>query len=298
MSYTADHTGFYRGPVPFSPLIQEGDQPLTSWSNTVALHLPAAPTEELNWECAQQLAAEIQASGRLILWELDLGLSSLIWRREEGSLFEELSLAVDQFCQHLLPPFLEVTLGVSLYQGALPGEAQFPRAWWEEEGQGPYPLFCLGLFSDLLHRLVSLLPSDLLPFAFFDVRSLPAARGVLHGRFEHLVLGLKGAQGAHPGICWEEGDPAPGYRGSQERPTHRTPSASAILLPEEPFELGPVLARFSTFRLIAAHKLTEEWDGIDVLWIPSRALVSAQTRRKLQGFVAAGGEILYCDEES
>lgn len=317
--FTADHQGFYLKGDPFYPLIQEEGSAMEPWSNAAVVRLPAGLDQDLDWTFAKQVAEQIVAEGKLILWELDLGLDSFVWTPEDLTSFHSFSLALDQFCLGMLPLFKEYTLGVSLYRGKLNFPIQFPFFWWEtsftqwQEESGrknsdSYTIFCADLLSDYIHRLVSILPAEVIPFAFFDITDYPSfsyiAHLLLQERFEYVTLGLKGLQGPHAGLCWEDGGPAQGYLGKLERKEMKIVPSIGLFLPEssqwDPSlldQMDKVLGYLNDskvpFRLIESFKLTEQWDGLDQIIVPSISKISLQDKRKFLGFIAAGGTVVH-----
>ena len=79
------------------------------------------------------------------------------------------------------------------------------------------------------------------------------------------------------------------------------PPPLGIYLPKDPMIDASVLAQLdrliasliseqTPFRIISEEKLTEQWDGLDRLIVPEKA-ISTQGKRKLLGFIAAGGTV-------
>ncbi len=275
MSITADHHGFYRDGQPFFPQIQER-------GNVCTIRLPARLSDDLDWSAAITQAHENDA---LILWEIDLGLDHMIFDPQDTLAFFSFTLALEEFTKNIWPAFKERTFGVSLYRGKFNPEISFPLSKWEEGINEDYLLFCAQYFAEYLHRLVSFLPDEVLPFAFLDVSSLatPAKTAQLFSkaRFEHLNLILKGAE-----FSFGEGES----------------SAIGIYLPTDSMIDDAVLAQLdqiisklrsskTLFRILPEEKLTEQWDGLDELIVPSELAISPQGRRKLLGFTAAGGTV-------
>jgi hypothetical protein len=293
--FTADHHGFYHKGVVFDP------------SQVVSIRLPAGLRDDLNWAGEIERGQEAVDAGRAILWELDLGLSERIFTPAFLAHFSALFLGVDEFCKQILSRFELHTFGVVLYKGGGDFARLFPKEAWEGEWNEDckeisldeptaYLLFCAGILSESLHSLVSLLPDSLLVFALIDISSLSSfaviAHLFLHERFEHVHLAFKGAQLPCSALLWQ-GDSL----------TYQAiPASSGLLLPEDASMtktmldwLDQVVTREKekgrAFRVVAEEKLTEEWDGLDVLITPPEKVLGPQVRRKLKGFVAAGGSI-------
>lgn len=293
--FTADHHGFYYQGETFDP------------SQVVSIRLPAGPRDDLTWAGQIERGQEAVDAGRAILWELDLGLSERVFTPSFLSQFSALFLGVDEFCKQIVSRFERHTFGVILYKGRVDFMRLFPKEEWEGEwneklrepslaGPNGYLLFCAGILSESLHSLVSLLPDSLLVFALIDVSSVPSfavmAHLFLHERFEHVHLAFKGAQLPCSALLWE-GDIL----------TYQAiPSSLGLLLPEDVSVTNAMLAwldqvvtrqkeKRQAFRVIAEEKLTEEWDGLDVLIVPPEETLGPQVKRKLKGFVAAGGSL-------
>jgi len=121
-------------------------------------------------------------------------------------------------------------------------------------------------------------------------------------RFDHIQLALKGVTCPFSGICWDEGQNAQGYLGNvlPVKKQMATPTLG-LYLPKDKFldvaliqEIDTLILKLNKnqlpFRIIPEEKLTEQWDGIDKLIVPGQA-ISEQGKRKLLGFIAAGGSI-------
>jgi hypothetical protein len=317
--FTADHHGFYRDGSPFFPLIQEQSFPLMDWSNIVLLRLPARLSDDLVWSKEKGHAEQIAASGKFILWEIDLGLSTFQFTPENSAAFFSFTVALEEFTANLWPAFQTQTFGAALYRGDFPSVENFPLAHWESafsdwsnefkalSSESFYDLYCIQMLGEYLHRLLSFLPDTVLPFAFIDVSRIRSPGKIAQlfskERFEHVQLALKGAKQPFSGICWDEGQNAQGYL-SQAPKTKEAITASSlgIYLPKDRHIDLALIQEFDKlifqlnekrmpFRMISEEKLTEQWDGIDRLIVPSQA-ISGQGRRKLRGFIAAGGSVI------
>ena len=308
--WTKNHSSLFLRGEPFYPLIgTESD----SWSNAVMIDLPASLQADFNWDCAISLAHKVIAKGKWIVWNLDLALASVTFLPDDTATFHSLWLSFEQFCKKILPLFEKQTLGVIVYQGKLDITPLFPRNWWESHflenlhEKKSYLFFCIELFSEYIHRLVSILPDTIFPFIFFDTSEYQQlsliAHLLFHERFEHVILGIKGNY-PFATIGWETPYGTLGYYGNTPPPCqNQERGRSAILLPEDPFWTAPFCQAFDAtsaylqkegkeFCLISVKKLHEEWDEIDAIYIPTKDAISEQTRRKLQGFEATGGVVI------
>jgi hypothetical protein len=261
-------------------------------NSVVSVNLPASLQHDLDWSLEKATAEKIAASGKAILWEIDFqwNASSFL----SSAAFLAYGRALEEFIK-LSSAFAEQTFGVCLYRGSA-DFSFFEFSHWEDRfyewidelklpdvNENAYPhyfhLFKADLFASYLHRLVSFLPDTMQSFAFFDVDGIssPAFCAQLFSshRFEHVR------------VSFEEQD-------------KRLPLA--LCLPSDPYCDRKILARLDAviydlkakgipFRIICEEKLTEEWDGLDRLIVIPEA-ESPQCKRKLQGFAAAGGEII------
>lgn len=307
--FSADHHGFYRNDCPFSPFIQELTTPLLEGSNVVLIRLPARLSDDLDWTKEMQLAGQIASSGRDILWEIDLGLSTFQFSPDDSAAFYSFSVAIEEFSAHIWPNLQKHTFGVALYRGLFQPSHCFPFFLWEAAFSDwsrdlsfnmTYDLYCAQVLAEYLHRLISFLPDDVLPFALIDVRGIGSAAKMAQlfsqERFEHIHLILKGALCPFQGISWDDSQSAQGWLSKGVRIDL---PAIGIYLPSDSYmdaalieQLDGVIADLkaaqTAFRIIGEEKLTEQWDGLDKLIVPQQA-VSSQGKRKLQGFIAAGG---------
>ncbi len=308
MTFSSDHHGFYRDGEPFFPLVQES-APIADWSNVVLLRLPAQLICDLDWSKEMEKATQIINFGKMILWEIDLGLSQLT--PDNSTAFFSYSLALEEFTAKVWPAFRNNTFGAALYRGALPTEEQFPRPHWEtafiewsaELPDPCYTLYCVQMLSEYLHRLISFLPDSLLPFALIDATAIhsPAKIAQLFSkaRFEHIQIALKGSPWMFPGLSWETGQGCQGYLGTiPPSVSAQPPSSLGIYLPNDTHIDSTWIQKFdqaiseltTPCRIIPEEKLTEQWDGLDKLLVDSQK-ISARGKRKLLGFMAAGGSV-------
>jgi hypothetical protein len=324
--FTADHHGYYLNGHPFFPWIQEQSSEFMEESNVVYLRLPASLNDDLHWIKEREQALQIVSLGKYLLWEIDLGLSSFPFVPEDLATFFSFSLPIEEFATQF-SEFQSRTFGVILYRGAPASSRNFPLVDWESsfhdcgylsKKTDSYDLYCTQLLSEYLHRLASFLPESIQPFALIDVRSIcsPGRMAQLFSkeRFEHVHLALKGATCPFSGICWEEGRYGQGYMGQGgsipkviQKLYALDKAAVGLYLPQDPFLDASLLDAFDRliieldknqipFRIIPEEKLTEQWDEVDQLFIPSSG-ISAQGKRKLLGFVAAGGSVMTFDKE-
>jgi len=256
-----------------------------------AVQLSAGAGSELNWDAAKKLARTHISQRKRICWEIDLGLEIGTLFLKDSALFFSCGLALEQFSKEIWPEFKDETLAVSLFRG--PFEIA-ERIFWDaslDEDFQDYMLhledasqrklfFAATMFAEFLHRLISYLPTEVVPLCQFKIpegmgRALAACL-FSRARFEYLHL---------------------------QMPVPVQTISTAVVIPSDAFctqaaltELEEIFKHLEknriSFRMISEIFLTEEWNGIEQLYV-SKA-VSPQGKRMLQGFVAAGGTILEC----
>lgn len=265
-----DHNGILINGKPFVPEIP---------GNALLIGLDASLRSDLKWDGARELAKG--ANGRYLLWEFD-------WGSDEFSLydpvvFQAFGQAIDHFVKTLWEEFKEETLGVVLYRGTIDFADRFiwPLEHLEECGQSSVSYATV--FAAYLHRLLSFFPDVVQPFCLFDTSGCGSrsrlAQLLSKERFEHIHLSLSATQTSELAICLPHDD---------------------YLTDEQLDRLDQVMAELQSqgaaYRIISESRLAQEWDGIEKLLILPEA-VSPMGRRLLQGFEAAGGEILSVGEK-
>ncbi len=314
---TGSHQGFFLDEKVFTPCICEEEN---------VIKLTADPLADLSWDEEIQKAEE---KNGLLFWQIDLGLEKGALFLKDTSYFLSLSIALEKFTQEIWPKFKERTVGVSLYKGEfdltqrvmwdemtqeLFDEYLTENSASQADAEVKRLFFVADLFAQFMHRLISYLPAEAAVFALFDsVRiSDRALQACLFSpaRFEHLHLALKHCSLPLRGLNWESGKALGGTvgkggrmkdEGGSEEIREITGITSAILLPQDHACSAGVLEKLNElilqledgqipYRLIPEPLLTEEWDGIETLFVIPEA-VSAQGKRMLQGFEIAGGEV-------
>lgn len=243
--------------------------------------LPCQRTHDLDWQPI------LPATGlEKIEWEFDLGLGAPFFPIDDELHFSSLKLALSWFTKEIWPVFAERTAGGILYRG--PSDfASFFRwsdtwqenwhAWRETRPEAPEAhlrrLFCADAFAHYFQMLAHALPDELPLSLLFDSSGCGTAaerRQILsRERFEHFR------------VLTEE------------------LASAAVCMPEESLCSGSTLAKLDRlfaslkepYRVIEEPFLTESWEGVDRLYVLSEAL-TAQGKRKLMGFCAAGGLVI------
>lgn len=285
-----------------------------------ARRIPLAATlyDRLDWKTSYQIAETVIARGERVLWDLDLGLFSRLPLplSDEGQ-FRACMLAVEHLLKEIQAHFLEATIGVCLYRGSGDMRRGFP---WEIggeiggevggrtgcESESATLITCRDRCWDFLRQLVVNWPDQLPLFAMLDLRRLSHFTQILLLHREQLSVFCPIVRGVShlwqfPHLGWEE----PAEFGTLSRQRIALPAAEeyvqqGLLVPSEPIDLNnyadwesallKIQQQGIVTRILTESSLTAEWDGLDRIFIPPR--VNVVTKRALQGFAAAGGEVL------
>lgn len=225
------------------------------------IRVDLSPTSSLKWN------AESLRGHSNILWELDCGLfDSLKMPIDDPAQFLTLELALKHFRKTLFPVFESVSSGAILYKGPLVDEAKI----------------------DYLKLLLARLPEDLPAFLIFEVKGeANLLRETMRDRFSPFRVALTQLPPLQqPFYIWN---------GRELITPEPLSSTDALCLPtydaERAWELlEKCLPTLPLMRAIPQGLLGEEWEGVERLFVIEEGL-SAQTRRKLRGFEAAGGVV-------
>lgn len=276
------------------------------------LDFPATLDHDLDWQSQKKLAKQAFERGEQFFCQFDFGLSSSL-SLYEPSYFQSFALAIKHFIDHFWSPYKDSISGISLFEGSL--DFLLKNEWKEEYRdnfsewlesetsldpfliqnhirdateweQHLYSLFKINVFAGYLHRLASHFPDAIQPICSFDVSSLShpgvIAQFLSKARFEHLLLRVTGTSlplneinGVKPNL-------------GVVLPPDGLCDLSVLEELEKIFEA--LECQKTPFRIIPEVFLTEQWDGVDTLIVIEKGL-SAQGKRKLQGFSAAGGKV-------
>lgn len=243
---------------------------------------------DISWKKEIELSKEAVRAGKPLFYKIDLGLfSKLPLPLEDHTQFQSLNLSLHHFRDGLWPEFKEHIKGLCLYEG----DADFSKNFsWSETQRQNYSvwaerheiedkkLFCRDVGSEYLQLLISKMP-DALPLHLnltissedpFEVARLTAA-----DCFERFQFPKNLAKWA---ICLP--------------PRERLAPKFNTGLPEAFQELKE---KNIPFRVIPESHLITDWDGLDLLIYSPDGLTS-QGKRKIQGFLAAGGTAITSQE--
>jgi hypothetical protein len=243
------------------------------------MKLPARPHDDLNW----------QIEGNPAVFEFDLGLHDPYFPLEDELHFQALSASLTHFTNQLWPRFTEAK--AILYRGSADfslffrsSEAQEANylMWKEGRPSGSEEhlkrLFCAEAFVTYFQMLAHRLPDELPLTLILDPKNTGTLAQTLHllspERFEHFTLETNLHFDSTVGVCFPPDSEC----------------SSEVLE-----KIDRLLIALPSFKPVYEPMLTEQWDGLDDLIVIPEA-VTAQGRRKLIGFTAAGGNIIELDK--
>jgi len=261
----------------------------------VTVQLDGKVDASLCWKEEEELAKRYVDQGFSIVFELDLGLfKRLKAPLEDKGQYLALELAIEYFRNTLWPKFSHVSQGLILYRGSLDFADDRDRA------------------LDYLELLVRAVPEGLPLLLLLDCSaitdSLQALLNLHPERFHSFTLCLKNAPLLTDSYVWERGR-GTGFIGRDIEAFHQvlspTPSLGLLLpslhtLQEQNLLTLPPVFRTHVealqktgrpYRLISEEHLTTKWHGLNELIVVPEC-VSSQGKRKIQGFMAAGGEVI------
>lgn len=243
------------------------------------ISLPGWPSHPLVWE--EELKEAEDGEGPLI-WEFDLAMRLPL---DDPMEFHARALALETFAKEVYPRFQERTEAIVLYRGSLDWSHRF---FWDLAQEDLFSLWRADRPDASLPHLKRLFYADRLAYALQmfahklpdevpirlelspDLHLKPAERAQLHSkeRFEHFELPPKKEEKA--GVCFPE----------EEMCSGELLEAMDSFFSEIP----------APFRVMEERFLTEEWEGLEELYVLSSS-ISPRGKRKLAGFLAAGGAL-------
>lgn len=285
------------------------------------IELDGSLKAHLDWAEAKEKAASFIEKNQSILWKLNLGLfDKLIHPFSHRSQFLSLCLSLDHFKKDVWPYFSKNSLGILIYSGSADYRNVFP---WDDEQRGnllewlksafqtsdefehetgkifdkieeatPETLnkdrrgarllsfFCRDACVDYLNLLAANIPDEIPIYVELDTSSIndQAFRVQLTSqeKYERLhFMPEKHEQGeVRTAIC------LPPCRCLQIEIAEQLNKA-----------LNYLIAHKIPYKIIPEATLITDWDGLDQL-ICCPGGVDSIGRRKLQGFCAAGGQII------
>lgn len=295
--------------------------------HTMTIALDGGLKSNLDWRQAKESALSHIKEGRQILWELQLGLfDRLVYPFSHQSQFLSLSLSIDHFKAEIWSSFSASSKGVSLYTGPADYRYSFPwdeiqyhnmREWLREAfpavavlgqeigmelksftditpallktsspGRRLLSLFCRDACVEYLNLLAANISDEIPLFAKLSCSDIedPAFLAQLTTAEKYQRLGRilsrdPTSADAKVAICL---------------PPCRMVSSVAIAGLTAAMQV--LEARSIPYKIIPEAFLITEWDELDSLLVCPKGLGS-QGLRKLQGFCAAGGQIVTVGNE-
>lgn len=265
--------------------------------------LDAKPTASLDWKDFHPKAMQAIASGKTILWHLDLGLfQNLSKPLENSSQFLNLGLALDHFKDTLWKEFHRFTKGLALYRGPSTFSKVFPwsldqqnnfQLWLKDRqidafesissprGQFLIELYTRDVCAEYLEQLIERLPDEIPAYILFDSLTEDT---LLRPLLTHPERYGRMSIYSPENYTW---------RTQEELPVGICFPPLDEVRPERLEKWIPLLEKVKTLpiKLIPEEKLTSSWDRLNDLIYSSQS-ISSQGLRKLRGFEAAGGNLI------
>lgn len=273
------------------------------------VYLDGKTNSTLDWSHARK---EVETSLGPIIWDLDLGLFAGLKRGlEDQTQFLSLSLSLEHFRDAIWKEFKDRTHSVCVYEGSVDFSRDFKwddRQWancvhwlhtqgvdeccsdrfaFEKHAEGPdlLRLFCRDTCVEYIQLLANRMPDGLEVSVRLHTSdySLAHEAQLFHGeRYERLTIlkentRIQESPQANIALCLPplEMCRQSHYQGIEEA-------------------LQVLMNRKIPYRLIPENHLIMEWDGLDHLLVSPNG-ISINGKRKLQGFQAAGGNIIMLD---
>ncbi len=284
------------------------------------LVLQGGQKSDLDWSIPLTLAEAIISKGYKIFWDLQLGLfDDLKYPLSNQAQFHSLKLAVEHFGKIVWEKYSSASVGVCLYRGGSEFHRNFkwgPKEnenfiHWQKDRQNSIEQFCQSASLDYIKLIGEHLPNEAEPFALIKLtkeHSLLDEISLLDAdQTMPLRLALEGNRIplSHE-VAWNGCSSPSGFIGTTLPDYHPKPSTLAVCIPPiipQNTELAKSIelilqtlnSQGLTYKLIPEERLSSMWDGLDDLIVISKTITPA-CKRMLQGFCAAGGNIIYADE--
>lgn len=239
------------------------------------IKLAARPHDDLNWNI----------EGNPSIFEFDLGLNDPYFPLEDELYFQSIAAALTHFAKEVWPRFPEAQ-GI-LYRGSADFSTFFTwtekqlanfAVWKEDRPENDEAhlkrLFCAEAFVTYFQMLAHKLPDEMPLKLILDAKGTGTRAQTLHlmspERFEHFIVEWAPLSSSTLGICFP---------------------ADAGATREILAKIDTLLPTLASFKPVYEPLLTEQWDGLDEILVFPEA-VTAQGKRKLSGFLAAGGKVI------
>jgi|GEM_PF-6825951 len=250
--------------------IFDGPNPPDSYDAGI-IKLSARPESTLNWEEEIKAARVLLEKNKYIIWEMDLGLFEEGFSFDDGLAHNSRMVAITQFKEEVYPHFKSNTGGLIPFRGA--------------------PIQDADALSYHLTLYAHQLDDDLSIILLLDFSGLSPTKSahLLHPkRFSHYLLGIKGSEIPFNAFGYGKegkfGLIGDGDLGEIEE------EKVGVLVPDGNFD--DLLSEIDVpYRLLYEDFANTSWDGLDVI-IAHAEFVNVKAKRVLQGFAAAGGDIV------
>lgn len=273
--------------------------------DVIVLTVDTRSSSTLDFKEVRKQALSLIASGKKILWHLDFGLFSDLQKPlEDKGQFSAFVLAIDHFKDKLWSEFCKFSVGIALYKG--PGSFSIECNGFEEwlkdrffsqeeleieskghflnfkesgkrttEGAFIQALWARDVGAEYLMQLGSKFKGELpLCLIFETLPEDPLLKALLTDpdRYEYLKL--------HSPFEWKT---------KEDHPKGVCMPAFSLV---KPSRLGAYRKALKDFtKLIPEDKLVVSWHNLDTLYYHPES-ISQSGKRKIQGFIAAGGEAI------
>lgn len=294
--------------------------------NAVRIQLDGKVKSGLCWVQELSIAREYIKLNKKIFWDLDLGLfKSLEHPLDHKAQFLSLCLSLEHFKNTVWKEFRDHTVGLCIFRGSLDFSKDYRwnenqeanlKDWLldhdinEEKIEGYKKidpafsdkslknLFCRDSCSEYLRLLADTLPDTIPVYIFLEAKSFyepyEFAELIDKEKFSNFQVALKDSPYSSSEFTWNE--TSLNVLMPEGITLGVCLSFTTILKSHFKTELKSVIRNLCTsvklFRLIPILTLTNEWDGLDDLIVDAE-MVDKQLFRKLQGFCAAGGRVVY-----
>lgn len=283
--------------------------------DAVSILVRADLKDPLHWREVEREIEEALEAGAKLVFEFDFDF--LYSRRifEDQLTYASIKLAIKTFLATIYEKYSNETRGFILYRGRgdMAGHVEMSISLQESfkerllemgpkvKGSFALKLFSLEILMEYLHRLGALLPDEIPQFALFqwgsDVSRAEMAYLLSKEHFPYIYPAVRNARVPYDGPVWEEGAAQNGYVGFRAPIAKSASPSLGLILPRlgsvdfEEIEAALEGLEGKSYRLIPESLITEMWHELDELAVFSDAM-EREGKRMLQGFIAAGGEVV------
>lgn len=179
------------------------------------------------------------------------------------------------------------------------------------EGRKLLQLFCRNAATSYLELLLGSLPDALQPFLLLEtdkISDLEYLHLLNKESYERFQVCVNNPKIHHEQLGWDHDQSTSGFISKKSRMINEVPPiAVGVCWPNveeikssvfEPFldAVNFLQSNKILFRMIPISNLTADWDGLDYVFVSSSSL-DHYGKRKLQGFCAAGGTVVFLKDQ-